>query len=1162
MKKQILPLLTTLLSLLPSIVQAQTYTPSNRIPIADTSQIGTKVSGTNNNFTITGGLNRGQNLFHSFTDFSVPTNGSANFTNPASNRSIITRVTGNLFSDINGLLNTNGANFLLINPNGVVFGPGVKLDVGKAFVTSTANGIDFVDVQGRNYNFGVNQAGDAPLLTIDPNVAFNPSKLIIGGSGSKGIENYGTLETKNPNQYIGLIGGNINFNGGKINAPGGRVELGGLSAPGTVGLSVEGNLLRAQFPTNVTRGDVSFTNGARVSVAGAGGGDIAITARNLEILGDSQVRGGIEEGLGTPASIAGDIKVNTTGEIALVGSNTRILNNVNLNSKGNGGNITINAGSASLRDGAQLQSLTFGQGNAGNVTVTAKDAVSLASSASILSTVETGGVGKGGNISIDAGSLSLRDGAQLVAITRGASATQPAGKGDAGNVTVKVSGAVDIAGTKDGFSSGINSLVQTGTVGNAGNITIDAGSVSLQDGATLVASTAGQGNAGDIKIKTQGNIIISGTNDPQALAANTFDAISRITTSSRGQGNAGKISFETPGKLSLLNRGFILSDITDKAIGNSQGVSIKAGEVELNNAASIGAATSGRGNGGDIDIKTIGDLTISGKSYIITDTFNTGNNQFQGNAGNISIDTGNFKLIDSDISSTTSRTGNAGNIGIKARGDITLAGTATFVNDQPTNISKSRIVSASFGLGNAGKISIDNPSGKLSLSFSDITNAIGDTNVSGISPGITINARELEMKNNSLIFSDLFGKGQAGNIDIKTTGDITISGNNKDPLKITPFNISAISSSTRGIGDGGKISIDTQGKLSLDSTGSIFSIVDKDAQGTSKGIKINAQQLNLTNNGSIGSSTLGKNPGGDIEIVTTGAVNIVNSSSIQSNGIKAAGTLNVPGGKDLLLSSTGEGKAGNISISSERLNLDQGIIVAIGNSDSGGNITLNLSDKLLLRNDSTISTSSGEDLGKDLGGGTGGGNGGNITINSPLIVALPANMGGNDITANAFTGKGGKINITSQGLFGIQYRAKGSPLTNDITASSDFGLSGSVQINTPGTDPGKDKGELPAATNDASKQISQACGASQRDNKFYITGRGGLPPNASEPQESEALWSDAREVKTKPATTANLPPKYPPPAIGWVFQPDGRVRLIAAQTTVGATEPRVVCPNK
>ena len=1323
-----LPLLFTVtLLFLPSVAHAQTYQPTNRTPVTDNT-LGTQVSGTNNNFEITGGLNRGQNLFHSFTDFSVPTGGSANFTNPAGNRSIITRVTGNFFSDLNGLVNTNGANFLLINPNGVVFGTDARLNVGKAFVTSTANGIDFVDAAGRTFTFGVNRAGDAPLLSIDPNVAFDPARLIMGGTipGIKGIENYGTLQTNNPGQYIGLISGNVSFNGGQIDAPGGRVDLGGLSVPGTVGLGVEGDLLRAQFPTNVTRGDVSFTNRARVSVAGSGGGDVAITARNLEILSTSVVRGGIEAGLGTPEAVAGDIKLDATGELVIAGSNTAIANSVRSNSKGNGGNTTINAGSFSLRDGAQIQALTFGQGNAGNVnvkvagavditgikdgfisgissyvdtgtignagnitidagsfslqdgaqlesstygtgnagnvTVMAKDGVSLADGAYILSTIQAGGVGKGGNISIDAGSLLLRDGVQLVTATIGASDTQPAGKGDAGNVIVTVSGAVDIVGTKDGFASTIFSDVGTGTKGNGGNITINAGSFSLKDGAQLVASTsgignagnvtvkadavslvdasifstveaggvgnggnitidagslslrdsaqlitstrkasdtqpAGKGDAGNVNVKVSGAVDITGTKD--GLSSGIFSLVAtgtegnggnitinagsfslrdgtQLTASTFGTGNAGNVTVTAKDAVSLVDAD-ILSTVAAGGVGKGGNISIDAGSLSLRDSAQLITITrkasdtqpAGKGDAGNVNVKVSGAVDITGTkdgfSSGIRSSVDTGT---VGKGGNITIDADSLSLRDgAQLAASTYGTGNAGNIGIKAKGDITLAGTVPTVYDLATNNNKSVISSSSFGVGDAGKISIDNPSGKLSLSFSNITTTIGgleNKNATGISQGVNINARELEIKNNSAIVSDLFGKGQAGNIDIKTTGNITISGNNKDPLQVTPFNLSGISSNTRGIGDGGKISIETPGKLSLDSTGFIGSAINKDAQGTSQGIKINVGELNLTDFGVIGSDTLGENPGGDIEIIAKGAVNIKNST-IQANSIKFTATLNIPGGNNELVSSTGEGKAGNISISSDRLNLDGGVITSLATSDAGGNITLNLSDKLLLRNNSTISTSSGEDFGKDFGGGTGGGNGGNITINSPLIVALPNVDFGNDITANAFTGTGGNVSITSQGLFGIQFRPKGSRLTNDITASSTFGQSGSVQISTPGTDPGRDSTELPNTTTDASNQISQACSANNRQNKLTVTGRGGLPPNANDPLTSDVVWQDARAASSQPAasnTTIN-PVKLAPPAVGWVFNGKGKVTLIEAgspgQPTTGTS---VVCPQK
>ena len=58
----------------------------------------------NGNFTIEQGDRAGNNLFHSFGNFSVPTNGSAFFNNASDISNILSRVTGGNICNIDGLI--------------------------------------------------------------------------------------------------------------------------------------------------------------------------------------------------------------------------------------------------------------------------------------------------------------------------------------------------------------------------------------------------------------------------------------------------------------------------------------------------------------------------------------------------------------------------------------------------------------------------------------------------------------------------------------------------------------------------------------------------------------------------------------------------------------------------------------------------------------------------------------------------------------------------------------------------------------------------------------------------------------------------------------------------------------------------------------------------
>jgi filamentous hemagglutinin family protein len=94
----------------------------------------------------------GNNLFHSFEPFNIRTLAdgtieSATFAGPGELANVISRVTGGDPSEINGLLRSQigKADFWLINPSGVAFGPNASLDVPGSFHVSTADELRFAD---------------------------------------------------------------------------------------------------------------------------------------------------------------------------------------------------------------------------------------------------------------------------------------------------------------------------------------------------------------------------------------------------------------------------------------------------------------------------------------------------------------------------------------------------------------------------------------------------------------------------------------------------------------------------------------------------------------------------------------------------------------------------------------------------------------------------------------------------------------------------------------------------------------------------------------------------------------------------------------------------------------------------------------------------------
>jgi large exoprotein involved in heme utilization and adhesion len=207
-------------------------------------------------------------------------------------------------------------------------------------------------------------------------------------------------------------------------------------------------------------------------------------------------------------------------------------------------------------------------------------------------------------------------------------------------------------------------------------------------------------------------------------------------------------------------------------------------------------------------------------------------------------------------------------------------------------------------------------------------------------------------------------------------------------------------------------------------------------------------------------------------------------------------------GATISLSSSQTGVAGDLVVTANSLRLDRGKILSNTEFGKGGELTFTLRDPLFLSRNSSISTTAGRS--------TRAGDGGNIKITASFIIANPNQN--SDITADAFDGNGGNIDITTQRLFGIEFRDRPTDLTNDITASSDKGIDGTVLINTSGIDPIQRAAELPVGF--TPPPIAQGCQTNPRTSRFVNQGRGGIAPNPTDPIVTTEIWQDLQPIAT------------------------------------------------
>lgn len=534
---------------------------------------------------------------------------------------------------------------------------------------------------------------------------------------------------------------------------------------------------------------------------------------------------------------------------------------------------------------------------------------------------------------------------------------------------------------------------------------------------------------------------------------------------------------------------------------------------------------------------TRGDVYITNGAIIRTNATDGGGDVVI-QAGEITLDRG------SQLQAATLGTGDAGNIRLVATESVTLRGIGNPVPPGSFQTALFSIVEAG-GSGKGGNISIVTPALTMS-NGAQLQTLVNGPNPTTGQPGGNGTPGVIFVQTNGGSVS-LTGRGTAmfSSIDQGATATGTGSnefaggvfdvllGNSSQPITGSVFIATGslslddrafLTASTFGAGNAGAVIVDAKGTISLKNGSAIYSQVGSSGVGNAGGVVIAANSL-LVDNAEINTGTFGQGDAGLILTLAKERVELSGDGGIFSAAgqgtSQAAGAillsspkLIVRDGARVSVSNIGDGPAGDITISSPtRANAiwvtNGGYIAAITRSGQGGNISFKTPGAIVLSQGGLISTQAGL--------APAGGDGGNITISSGslainggrtlLLAGKPTND--NNIIANAYSGRGGSILVNAFQLNDIARRPE-NPSTNDIDASSRFGLDGVVTVNALDFDPSRSALSLPAGLRDVSNLIAQRCtpGTQANTSQFIITGRGGLPPSPTTALSSEDVLAD------------------------------------------------------
>ncbi len=400
-----------------------------------------------------------------------------------------------------------------------------------------------------------------------------------------------------------------------------------------------------------------------------------------------------------------------------------------------------------------IASNTFGSGDAGEVTI---ETPKLTMESGRIQAVSEG-AGRAGVLRVQVGELTLRSGGQI------SNSTRVSGQGNV--LIVEAAGAVSISGRNRGGRSGlfsttngngdagrvvvsaptisltdssISTVAARGSQGNAGDIDIQVGTLTLSDGAQIVSLTRGAGQGGQVTIEAMETIALTGQE--------TSTRPTVIGSSSFGDRGAGNMVISSG--LLTIDGSFILSSAFSN--GNAGNVTVAVEALTLRPGGQILTNTVGTGRGGTLTVTATGAVSISGqsrdgrfRSELSSDTAG------RGDAGNLILTASILHVEDGRIDTSTQGRRRAGDMMITAD-TIALSGDAT-------------IRGVTTGSGQGGNITVQ--AGQLTLARGGQINSM--TTGAGQGGDILVQATDIELRNGGTISVRSTSLGAAGTIVIQ-----------------------------------------------------------------------------------------------------------------------------------------------------------------------------------------------------------------------------------------------------------------------------------------------------------------------------------------------------------------------------------------------------------